>query len=405
MDLQNKPLIVQGADTVLLEVASPLFEEARTLLLRFAELVKAPEHVHTYRITALSVWNARSSGLDADQMIAALKEYSRYPVPDNVVHEIRTHASRYGTLRIVRDDEGLVLESSDEVGDATPADGGPTPFEQATVGDDVRKWLGTPLRAVDESEPAADEAPKPSARQRFRVDPEKRGLLKLALVKAGFPPSDEAGYVDGDDLEFEWRDLTLEGAAFALRDYQVDAARAFTDARWSAGGSGVVVLPCGAGKTIVGIACMHALQTTTLVLCTSVSAAKQWVAEMLDKTTLTEEQVGLYHGDERQLKPGDRGDLPDADPPPLAGRADDQHGGLRPGQLGPDRLRRGAPAAGADLPGHGRPAGTPSPRPDRDAGARGRARGGRLRPDRSQEGRRALARTREPGLGGHRGLP
>ncbi|REJ77216.1 MAG: helicase [Acidobacteria bacterium] len=297
-DPQNKPLIVQGADTVLLEVSSPLFEQARSQLLRFAELVKAPEHVHTYRITALSIWNARSAGLDAGQMVAVLREYSRYPVPEAVVREITTHASRFGRLRIVRDDEGLVLEPSGE----EQAGEGPSPFAEATVDRDVQKWLGAPLRAV----PARGDAGAASGgreRQRFRVDPEKRGLLKLALVRAGFPPADEAGYSDGDELSFEWRDATLAGEVFELRDYQIDAARAFVDSRYSAGGSGVVVLPCGAGKTIVGLACMHALQTTTLVLCTSVSAAKQWVAEALDKTTLSADQVGIYGGDDRELKP------------------------------------------------------------------------------------------------------
>ncbi len=270
-----KPLIVQGADTVLLEVMSPAFGEARARLMAFAELVKAPQHVHTYRVTALSVWNARASGVSLEEMLETLHRYSRYPVPESFEKEIRTHASRYGRLRLVRRDDALTLESSD-----------PDTLAEAAVDRDVQKWLG----------PRRDPL-------HYHIDPERRGLLKLALLKAGFPPTDEAGYSDGDRLAFEFREQTLAGGAFELRDYQREAAAGFADPRFAAGGSGVVVLPCGAGKTIVGLACMHALQTTTLVLCTSVTAAKQWIAEALDKTTLEPDEVGLYHGPGRELRP------------------------------------------------------------------------------------------------------
>ena len=269
------PLIVQGVDTLLLEVASPRFEEARSRLLAFAELIKAPEHVHTYRMTALSIWNARSAGVTVDDIIGTLHEFSRYPVPDATLAEITTHASRFGKLRLLAGDDGLVLESRDDES-----------LEIARRNRDVSKWLGDR-----------------TGRRTFQVDAERRGLLKLALVRAGFPPDDEAGYTAGTPLAFELRDATREGLPFRLRDYQNEAARAFEDIRHSAGGSGVIVLPCGAGKTIVGLACMHALQTTTLILCTSVTAAKQWVAETLDKTTLTEEQIGIYAGPGRDLRP------------------------------------------------------------------------------------------------------
>ena len=271
----DQPLIVQGVDTLLLEVASPRFEEARSRLLAFAELIKAPEHVHTYRMTALSIWNARSAGITVDDIIATLHEFSRYAVPDATLVEITTHASRFGKLRLLAGDDGLVLESRDDES-----------LEIARRNRDVSKWLGDR-----------------TGRRTFQVDAERRGLLKLALVRAGFPPDDEAGYTAGTPLAFELRDTTREGLPFRLRDYQDEAARAFEDIRHSAGGSGVIVLPCGAGKTIVGLACMHALQTTTLILCTSVTAAKQWIAETLDKTTLTEEQIGIYAGPGRALRP------------------------------------------------------------------------------------------------------
>ena len=271
----DQPLIVQGVDTLLLEVASPRFEEARSRLLAFAELIKAPEHVHTYRMTALSIWNARSAGVTVDDIVGTLHEFSRYPVPDATLAEIRTHASRFGKLRLLAGDDGLVLESRDDES-----------LEIARRNRDVSRWLGDR-----------------TGRRTFQVDAERRGLLKLALVRAGFPPDDEAGYTAGTPLAFELCDTTRAGLPFRLRDYQDEAARAFEDVRHSAGGSGVIVLPCGAGKTIVGLACMHALQTTTLILCTSVTAAKQWIAETLDKTTLTEEQIGIYAGPQRALRP------------------------------------------------------------------------------------------------------
>ena len=271
----DQPLIVQGVDTLLLEVASPRFEEARSRLLAFAELIKAPEHVHTYRMTALSIWNARSAGVTVDDIAGTLHEFSRYPVPDATLVELTTHASRFGKLRLLAGDDGLVLESRDDES-----------LEIARRNRDVSKWLGDR-----------------TGRRTFQVDAERRGLLKLALVRAGFPPDDEAGYTAGTPLAFALRDTTRAGLPFRLRDYQDEAARAFEDVRHSAGGSGVIVLPCGAGKTIVGLACMHALQTTTLILCTSVTAAKQWIAETLDKTTLTEAQIGIYAGPGRALRP------------------------------------------------------------------------------------------------------
>ena len=271
----DQPLIVQGADTLLLEVASPRFEAARSRLLAFAELIKAPEHVHTYRFSALSIWNARAAGVNVEQIIATLREFSRYPVPDATLAEIRSHAARFGKLRLFAGDDGLVLESSDDES-----------LEIARRHREVSKWLGARI-----------------GRHTFQVDAEKRGLLKLALVRAGFPPNDEAGYASGLPLSFGLRDTTLGGQPFALRAYQVEAARAFAAARQTAGGSGVIVLPCGAGKTMVGLACARAQQCTTLVLCTSVTAARQWIAEVLDKTTLEADQVGIYAGPDRALQP------------------------------------------------------------------------------------------------------
>ncbi|HEX2204056.1 MAG TPA: DNA repair helicase XPB [Longimicrobium sp.] len=271
----ENPLIVQGDHTLLLEAGHPRYAEARDRLARFAELVKSPEHVHTYRVTPLSVWNARAVGVGADEIAGALRELSKYPVPPNVEAAIRDHASRYGRLRVRRDGEGLVLEADD-----------------APLAEEVSRHRHVgPLLAA-----------RLDARS-FRVDPAARGRLKQALVKAGFPAEDLAGYTAGEPLAVALRDNARSGAPFALRPYQRDAADAFHAAGSERGGSGVVVLPCGAGKTVVGLACMAAVGASTLVLTTSVTAVRQWIAELLDKTGLHPDQVGEYTGAAKEVRP------------------------------------------------------------------------------------------------------
>ena len=271
----ENPLIVQGDHTVLAEVDGPRYIEARDHLARFAELIKSPEHIHTYRITPLSIWNAAAAGVGPDDIVETLYQFSKYEVPQHVVVEIRDYASRYGRLRLTRDADHLVLTAADR------------PLaEEISRHKHVAPLLIERLSNVE-----------------FRVAPIDRGKLKQALIKAGFPAEDLAGYRQGESLEIVLREQSLAGAPFHLRMYQQDAADIFHAAGAVRGGSGVIVLPCGAGKTIVGLACMAKLQTSTLILTTNVTATRQWIGEILDKTTLQEDQVGEYNGSHKDVLP------------------------------------------------------------------------------------------------------
>lgn len=271
----ENPLIVQGDQTVLVEVASPRYMEARDALARFAELVKSPEHIHTYRVTPLSIWNACAAGVPVDEITGTLDEFAKYSVPPHVSTQIRDFAGRYGRLRLERDADGLVLHA----GDAPLA-------EEISRSRPVTPLLGERLGSLA-----------------FRVAPANRGRLKQALVKVGFPAEDLAGYTEGEPLPLALRDTTRAGAPFHLRDYQEDAAAAFHAGGSSRGGSGVVVLPCGAGKTVVGMACVARVGASTLILTTSVTAVRQWITELLDKTTLHEDQIGEYSGAAKDVRP------------------------------------------------------------------------------------------------------
>ncbi len=275
------PLIVQSDHTLLLEVDSPRYGEARDRLAPFAELVKSPEHVHTYRMTPLSIWNACAAGFKAEDIVAALTGLARYPVPGNVTAAVRDQASRYGRLRLIRPAGETVSGSTLELHAAD------LPLaEEIARQRGVARFLGARLSPVS-----------------FRIDAADRGRLKQELVKAGFPAEDLAGYAEGDRLALGFLATTRQGLPFSLRAYQQAAADAFHAGGAIEGGSGVIVLPCGAGKTIVGIASMTALQCSTLILTTSVTAVQQWVAELLDKTGLTADQVGAYHAGAKDVRP------------------------------------------------------------------------------------------------------
>lgn len=271
----ENPLIVQSDLTVLVEVDSPGYSEGRDALARFAELVKSPEHVHTYRITPLSIWNARAAGVTTEWIREKLRGLSKYDVPRHVEIEIAEYAARYGRLKLMRDHRGLVLSISS----AALA-------EELVRHQTVVSLLGRRI------EP-----------QEFLVEPSERGRLKQALIKVGYPVEDLAGYLAGEQLEIILRQETRGGLRFRLRDYQREAAEIFYAAGTSRGGSAVIVLPCGAGKTIVGLACMALLQTSTVVLTTSVTAARQWIAELIDKTTVPEEAIGEYSGHRKDIRP------------------------------------------------------------------------------------------------------
>jgi len=262
------PLIVQSDHTVLVEVDSPRYEAARNELVRFAELVKSPEHIHTYRITPLSIWNARAAGISAAEISEGLRRFSKYQVPEHVLVEINDFASRFGRLRILVDSRGLIL-----CADTKPL------AEEIAHSKTAAGLLSDRLSGTE-----------------FRIHPLNRGKIKQALIKIGYPAEDLAGYTQGAPVRFAVRDTTRLGEKFRFRPYQQQAADTFYAGGSERGGAGVIVLPCGAGKTIVGIACMQKLQTSTLILTTGVTAIRQWKAELLDKTDLTDEDIGEYSG-------------------------------------------------------------------------------------------------------------
>ncbi|MFC1835309.1 DNA repair helicase XPB [Thermodesulfobacteriota bacterium] len=271
----SNPLIVQGDYTILVEVNSPRYAAARDGLAQFAELVKSPEHVHTYRITPLSIWNACASGVDPQTIVRTLEEFTKYPIPDHVLTGVGDFASRYGRLRIVQESTGLLLVSDEDV-----------LAEEISRAKGVAKYLGERL--------------SPS---KFLIDPFNRGRIKQELIKVGYPAEDLAGYVSGEKLGIDLLNTTRSDLPFSPRPYQQAAADAFYAGGTARGGSGVIVLPCGAGKTIVGMTCMAQVQASTLILTTSITAIRQWKAELLDKTGLREDQIAEYSGKTKDIKP------------------------------------------------------------------------------------------------------
>nr|WP_211658354.1 DNA repair helicase XPB [Phytoactinopolyspora halophila] len=264
--MTDGPLIVQSDKTLLLEAGHEMAEACRRAIAPFAELERAPEHVHTYRVTPLGLWNARAAGHDAEQVVDTLMQYSRYPVPHAMLVDIAETMARYGRLRLESHPaHGLVLHATDR-----PV------LEEVLRSKRVAPLVGA---RIDNDT--------------VIVHPSERGNLKQALVKLGWPAEDYAGYVDG-----EAHAITLNEEGWSLRPYQRDAASGF----WH-GGSGVVVLPCGAGKTLVGAAAMAYAQCTTLILVTNTVAARQWRSELIRRTNLTEDEIGEYSGTKKEVRP------------------------------------------------------------------------------------------------------
>ncbi len=278
------PLIVQGDRTILAEVASPRYAEARDALARFAELVKSPEHVHTYRLTPLSIWNACAAGERAEEMVETLRALSRYPVPEHIVTEIGEYAARFGSLTLERSGTSL----------------GTSPGTSLVLS--CRdKGLADLIGADRHASLLVAERLSPTS---FAVTPAARGQLKLALIRIGYPVDDQAGYAAGEAFQLALRPVTLgTKRPFLPRPYQQAASLAFHAGGSARGGSGVIVLPCGAGKTIVGMLCMNLLQTSTLVLTTCVTAVRQWIAELIDKTDVDPSLIGEYTGHRKEVRP------------------------------------------------------------------------------------------------------
>ncbi|WP_413451368.1 DNA repair helicase XPB [Georgenia phoenicis] len=264
--MPDGPLIVQSDKTLLLEVDHPRARDARRAIAPFAELERAPEHIHTYRLTPLGLWNARAAGHDAEQVVSALIDYSRYPVPHSLLVDVADTMDRYGRLRLVAHPaHGLVLETTD-----------------VAVLEEVLRSKRMAGLVGERLEPST-----------VVVHPSERGQVKQVLLKLGWPAEDLAGYVDG-----EAHPIALEQDGWSLRPYQEEAVEGF----WH-GGSGVVVLPCGAGKTLVGAGAMARSATTTLILVTNTVSARQWRDELLRRTTLTEDEIGEYSGARKEVRP------------------------------------------------------------------------------------------------------
>ena len=258
------PLIVQSDRTVLLETDHPQAKDARHELAIFAELERAPEHIHTYRITRLGLWNARAAGHDAEFIIDSLKRWSKYPVPEGVEREIRSTIDRYGKLVIDRDEAGLRLTGST-----------PSILIEVASNRKISELLDERLENA------------------YRVKDWARGQLKQELLKLGWPAEDNAGFTPGTPFE-----ISLDESLWHLRDYQKEAV-----AKFELGGSGVVVLPCGAGKTLVGAATMAEIKTNTLILVTNTVSARQWRDELLTRTSLKEEDIAEYSGSTKDIGP------------------------------------------------------------------------------------------------------
>ena len=264
--MSDGPLIVQSDKTLLLDIDHPMSVECRRAIAPFAELERAPEHIHTYRLTPLGLWNARAAGHDAEQVIDTLIKYSRYAVPHSILIDVAEVMSRYGRLRLEADPvHGLILVTTDTA-----------VLEEVIRAKKIAPLLGARIDA-----------------ETIAVLPSQRGQIKQSLLRLGWPAEDFAGYVDGQAHE-----ISLMQKDWKIRPYQVLAAEGF----WH-GGSGVVVLPCGAGKTIVGAAAMAHAKATTLILVTNTIAARQWRDELLKRTTLNEDEIGEYSGAKKQIRP------------------------------------------------------------------------------------------------------
>ena len=279
----DNPLIVQSDHSILLETAGAKFEGARNAVARFAELVKSPEYMHTYRLTDLSLWNGASSGLTAAEVVGALEQYSKYPLPPAVPVYIDDMMGRYGRLCLLPGDaEGMLILEADTA----------VRMKEVRGSRGISRLLSKRIDA-----------------RRYRVPVAHRGELKQALVRVGHPVRDLAGFVDGAALDVRLRSPDRAGRAWSLRDYQSQAVDAFLGegdlhgAPSADGGSGVVVLPCGAGKTIVGLSVLVRLGMRTLILCTNTTALRQWRNEILERTSLSEDDVREYSGSRKEVGP------------------------------------------------------------------------------------------------------
>ena len=313
----DNPLIVQGDRTLLLDVHAPLANECRNDLIPFAELERSPEHLHTYRLTPLSLWNATSAGLTPDDAVAVLEKYARYDVPQNITMWIKETASRFGKLRLI---PGPVIQVPVKTAEVLKANVGvdsvPTVEEQYLYLVVNARNVYLEIKAnphakklLEPCEYAPDEIKNPvelSEEEKqycFRLKLTDRGTIKQVLLNSLWPVKDEVQLEDGEPLDFNLREETSAGKPFEIRGYQRSAAQALVGNKGPGTGFGTIVLPCGAGKTIVGMTVMDLLKTSTLIITTNISAVHQWIQELKDKSNLTDEQITEYTGENKTLAP------------------------------------------------------------------------------------------------------
>ncbi len=271
-----QPLIVQGDGTILLDVQAYDFEYIRNFMLSFAELIKSPEYIHTYKITSVSLWNAASLKYEAKSIIDFLKKYSAYELPKNIIYQINDNIEKYGRVKIIKENDKYFIVSED-----------------SSIITEVANYKHTEkyIKGVFDA-------------NKLEIDGAYRGHIKLALINLGYPVEDLAGYKNGKPFNFKFRDtMKSNGKPFVIREYQREAVDVYYANGEPQGGAGVVTLPCGSGKTIIGIAAMEKMQTHTLIITTGVTACKQWKNEILDKTDIEEEFIGEYNGSTKEIKP------------------------------------------------------------------------------------------------------
>ena len=313
----DNPLIVQGDRTLLLDVHAPLANECRNDLIPFAELERSPEHLHTYRLTPLSLWNATSAGLTPDDAVTVLEKYARYDVPQNITMWIKETASRFGKLRLI---PGPVIQVPVKTAEVLKAhvgvDSVHTVEEQylylvANARNVYLEIKANPhaKKLLEPCEYAPDEIKNPvelteeEKQYCFRLKLTDRGTIKQVLLNSLWPVKDEVQLEDGEPLDFNLREETSAGKPFEIRGYQKNAAQALVGNKGPGTGFGTIVLPCGAGKTIVGMTVMDLLKTSTLIITTNISAVHQWIQELKDKSNLTDEQIAEYTGENKTLAP------------------------------------------------------------------------------------------------------
>ena len=309
MNYEN-PLIVQGDRTLLLDVHAPLAEECRNALIPFAELEKSPEHLHTYRLSPLSLWNATSAGFKPEDAVNVLQKFARYDIPQSIIMWIHETAGRFGKLRLISGPEKEVLLNPEKaikddsekktlvekylylVCNSLPV------YKEILANQSLKKVLtACEYEGEDKSVSEAEQ------KQCFILPLTDRGTIKQLLLKAGWPVKDDVPLTDGEPLEISLRKTTGNGKPFEIRQYQIDSAKALVGDKGPGTGFGTIVLPCGAGKTIVGMQIMDLLKTSTLIITTNISAVHQWIDELLDKTSLKAEDIAEYTGESKSIKP------------------------------------------------------------------------------------------------------